>query len=118
MRADRICAACNSPRRMKVHSASAPDIPVNFDPTIEDYMVHDEVWERAGMGKRGHLHLRCLELRLRRRLTLADFTDYPVNNGIRFGFQLGKTEYGEDLGRHILELANTTGLEPVSKEDP
>ncbi len=113
----RCCASCGSPQRIEVYSRRE-DAYFEVDPTLEDYMVHDEVWERAGMGKQGFLHLRCLESRLRRRLTLADFTNYPVNNGIRFGFQLGKTEYGEELGRHILELANTTGLEPVFKEDP
>jgi hypothetical protein len=45
----------------------------------EWYMVHNEVWERAGM-KRGFLCIGCLEKRIGRRLRSADFTDAPVNN--------------------------------------
>ena len=36
----------------------------------------------------------CLESRLGRPLTLEDFTNRPVNDGIRFGFQLGKDSVG------------------------
>jgi hypothetical protein len=55
----------------------------------EDYMVHDEVWEAAGMppstimaygGNGDFLCVGCLEVRLGRRLTPADFTKVPINN--------------------------------------
>jgi hypothetical protein len=51
----------------------------------EWYMVHDHVWERAwGQISRGMpgdqiLCIGCLENRIGRRLTSADFTDAPVN---------------------------------------
>ena len=114
---NRCCAECGSPNRIEVYSR-AEDSHFELDPTLEDYMVRDEVWAKCGVGARGFLHLRCLEARLHRQLTLADFTSFPVNAAIRFGFDMGKREYGEDLGRRILEVANTTGLEPVSKEEP
>lgn len=44
----------------------------------EYYMVHDQVWEAAGLG-RGHLCIGCLEARLGRRLTPDDFTQARVN---------------------------------------
>lgn len=56
----------------------------------ETYMVNDEVWAAADMKKRGFLHLNCLELRLGRNLEIEDFTAWPVNNDIRFGYIMGK----------------------------
>jgi hypothetical protein len=47
----------------------------------EYYMVHREVWAAAGMLPRGGmLCVGCLEARLGRRLTAADFTSAPVND--------------------------------------
>ena len=44
------------------------------------YMVHDAVWEAAGMERfGGELCIDCLEKRLGRPLTGADFPDIPVN---------------------------------------
>lgn len=46
---------------------------------VEIYIVHDDVWEAAGLG-RGYLCVPCLEGRLGRPLTGADFpTDIPAN---------------------------------------
>jgi len=46
----------------------------------EYYMVHDSIWESAGMDKNGGmLCLDCLEKRLGRNLNESDFPDYPVN---------------------------------------
>jgi hypothetical protein len=52
----------------------------------ETYMVRDTVWEAAGMGRgwghgnaSGFLCVGCLEARLGRMLTPADFIDYPIN---------------------------------------
>jgi ribosomal protein L34E len=46
----------------------------------EYYMVHDSVWGDAGMNPyEGMLCIGCLEDRLGRRLTPADFTDAEVN---------------------------------------
>ena len=44
------------------------------------YMVHDYLWEKAGMDKDGGmLCILCLESRLGRLLTEYDFTGAPVN---------------------------------------
>lgn len=51
----------------------------------EYYMVHDRVWRAAGMSKKpgaGMLCIGCLEQRLGRTLTPADFTSYPINHGV------------------------------------
>jgi len=61
---------------------------------LENYMVHDKVWRKAGMRKTQFLHLFCLELKLNRNLKLDDFTTYPVNDSIRFGYLLGRKENG------------------------
>lgn len=47
----------------------------------EYYMVHNEVWAAAGMLPRGGmLCIGCLEARLGRWLTAADFAPVPVND--------------------------------------
>jgi hypothetical protein len=43
------------------------------------YVVHDHVWKAAGMEPDGFLHRACLERRLGRKLTPADYTNAPVN---------------------------------------
>ena len=55
------------------------------------FMVCDEVWKAAGMDYKGFLHLPCLEKRLGRPLALADFTDVPINDNIRFAYKMGKS---------------------------
>ena len=54
------------------------------------YMVHDSVWAAAGMpvntgthhaAKGRYLCIPCLQARLGRELTAADFTGAPVNRG-------------------------------------
>ncbi len=45
-------------------------------------MVHDHLWAAAGMGGEdgaGFLCIGCLEFRLGRELTAADFTDAMIN---------------------------------------
>lgn len=49
------------------------------DTQLEYYMVHDELWEEYGCDL-GVLCVGCLENRMNRQLTPADFTDYPVNS--------------------------------------
>lgn len=44
----------------------------------EQYMVHDEVWQAAGMTE-GFLCVRCIEQRLGRRLRREDFTTALIN---------------------------------------
>lgn len=50
------------------------------DTSDEYYMVHDELWIEANPDDEGMLCVLCLERRLGRRLTSADFTDAPVND--------------------------------------
>lgn len=45
----------------------------------EYYTVHDEVWLYANPQDYGMLCIGCLESRLGRVLTPADFPDYPIN---------------------------------------
>ncbi len=102
-----------SPRRMRfdVHPLACVDCEVDtldIDGQHEHYMVHDAVWNAAGMNKfprparpddiricdegepqlfcmtpvgliHEYLCIGCLERRLGRRLTSADFTDAPIN---------------------------------------
>jgi len=48
----------------------------------EYYMVHDAIWYRVTYGQEceGMLCIGCLEGRLGRGLTAADFTDCPLNH--------------------------------------
>lgn len=45
----------------------------------EYYMVHDHVWEGEAKMDKGMLCIGCLEVRIGRALTPADFIDAPVN---------------------------------------
>jgi hypothetical protein len=45
----------------------------------EWYMVRNELWASTGMND-GFLCIACLESRIGRRLTFADFPDVPVND--------------------------------------
>jgi len=57
----------------------------------EDYMVKNSIWNESG-SKRGEvLHLRCLEKRLGRLLTVEDFTEVPCNSLIFWAFERGHT---------------------------
>ena len=58
----------------------------------ESFMVTDGTWNQAGLGP-GVVHLDCLRERLAQRghaLTIQDFTPAPINNPIRFGFNLAE----------------------------
>lgn len=57
------------------------DCRVDTDALDEYYMVHDELWEAAGVPRDGGmLCVGCLEARLGRRLEARDFTGAPVND--------------------------------------
>jgi hypothetical protein len=45
----------------------------------EYYVVTDEIWMAANPDRAGMLCIGCLEKRIRRRLTPADFIDCPLN---------------------------------------
>lgn len=62
------------------------------------YMVRNEVWMSAWPTYKKdkisteiylELCLACLRERLNRPLTIDDFTDSPINDGVRVGFELG-----------------------------
>lgn len=59
---------------------------------LESYMVKKHVWDEAMDGREGFLHLRCLERRLCRRLTIEDFTDAPINDMLRYGYGMLEDE--------------------------
>jgi hypothetical protein len=72
----------------------------------EWYVVHDEVWQAAGMqddlGKQaGFLCIGCLETRIGRILTPADFIDAPIND----------LNDGRSSGRLISRLGGVSNLE-------
>ena len=58
----------------------------------DTYMVHDDVWAKAVPEdpKTGGVYIciKCMELRLKRPLSIVDFGNWPVNEPIRFGFEL------------------------------
>lgn len=58
----------------------------------DHYMVTRQVWrEEAGLPARNCLmHVHCLQAHLGRALTVADFTDVPVNANILFGYGLAR----------------------------
>jgi hypothetical protein len=79
------------------------------------YTVHDHLWDDAWPHHEEHksamlvrasdhrmphnmvhqyLCLSCLEKRLGRRLKIEDFDDAPINNAIRFAYQLGRESRG------------------------
>ncbi len=53
---------------------------VNTVESMEYYMVHDRVWDKAfGANRKGYSCIGCLEQALKRRLCRVDFTFFPVN---------------------------------------
>ena len=69
-------------RQLEVYQRlSCVDCSVNTLDNDEYYMVHDDLWNSAGMdGDGGMLCIGCLEARLGRELTSADFMDAPCNS--------------------------------------
>jgi hypothetical protein len=63
--------ACNDCGRETL--SLVPGVPT------EHYMVHDQLWQRAGL-ERGHLCIACLERRLGRQLARPDFPDVVIND--------------------------------------
>lgn len=68
-------------------------LPVHVPYRAEYYMVHNHIWEAAGMFgmDSGYLCIGCLENRLGRMVSREDFTDCRVNdlsysNNIRFAW--------------------------------
>ncbi len=57
------------------------------------WMVKDEVWEQiSDVVDDCILCMSCAERRLGRDFTIDDFTEFPINNVIRFGYEIGRKE--------------------------
>ena len=66
------------------------------------YIVHEEVWNAAGLKAEDSCCIECLSGRLGRDLNLSDFnTDAPINRllilGYRIGRRSGESGYVPDL---------------------
>lgn len=48
--------------------------------SAQSYMVNDEVWKEAGLLKSSNCCLRCLEIRLGRKLSKSDLINAPIND--------------------------------------
>jgi hypothetical protein len=55
------------------------DCSINTDTIDEYYMLRNEVWAQANPGIDGQLCISCVERRLSRTLTAADFTGGKIN---------------------------------------
>jgi len=75
--ADRLENAISHPRCADCGVELLPDTPPGSR-DWQHYMVHNQVWADAGRDD-GWLCIPCLETRLRRPLTGADFLDLPIN---------------------------------------
>jgi hypothetical protein len=64
------------------------------------WMVRPDVWAAASLCRGDICHLSCLAARLGRELTIADFPDVPLNNILRFGFEMGQREKAGKLADH------------------
>ncbi len=62
------------------HDCGVDTLPAEWGRNAEYYMVHDDVWAQASAHPHTFLCIGCLERRLRRRLTPADFTDAAIND--------------------------------------
>lgn len=72
-----------SPAALKYRCADCGAFP-------DDYMVEPEIWAEAGFATpKGFCCLACLEARLRRPLTLSDFSGCAANKTLLFGVMLG-----------------------------
>lgn len=61
------------------HDCGINTLPLSFPDRAEHYMVTDEIWKAHGC-ERGYLCIGCLEVRMGRMLTAADFSPVPLND--------------------------------------
>lgn len=74
------------------------DCGINTCDTDEYYMVHDHLWTSVGMAPDGGmLCIGCLEQRLSRKLTAADFSAAPINHA---NWNLHSARLNERLNTH------------------
>jgi hypothetical protein len=65
--------------RARCHDCHTETLSTAPGVRTEYYMVHDHIWEAAGMT-RGYLCIGCLEHRLGRELHRGDFTHAEIND--------------------------------------
>lgn len=59
----------------------------------DDYAVHDDLWRSAyGSSQAGFAHIRCLEKKLGRKLTVSDFKNALVNAALLWAFERASEE--------------------------
>jgi hypothetical protein len=51
----------------------------------EPYMIQFALWKKVAKKQNGFMCISCVESKLKRKLTIEDFIDAPINRGI-FGF--------------------------------
>lgn len=74
---------CPTRREAEEAFAAGTEPTMSYDQRCEVYIVHDHVWQRAGMelGYAGCLCISCLERRIGRRLRPEDFPSHVFNDG-------------------------------------
>lgn len=77
------------------------DCPDNTHLIREYYMVHDAVWANSGVEPHGGmLCIGCLEMRIGRVLTPADFTLAPINSPFLLWNPRSERLYDRLIGIH------------------
>lgn len=93
---------CTAAVRMAAHKAGEPQPPQWYcmdcnKPYPGWFEVTDELWNKMGFEHywTGIICISCFEkrmiVRLKRVYALTDFTDSPLNDGVRMGYVIGKT---------------------------
>jgi hypothetical protein len=85
-----------------VHRVDCVDCGVDTINAREYYIVRDEVWPLDPCG--GMLCVGCLEERIGRRLTPADFTDCPLNTNDRRSSKRLRSRLGPDWTVSAVEM--------------
>lgn len=77
------------------------DCAVNTAKIEERYSLKNEVWQQANPRIKGMLCVGCVEKRLGRELTCADFTDVPLNGWKCQSERLRKRVEGLKFKKHL-----------------
>ena len=79
----------------------------------EYYTLKDEVWAEANPDIDGMLCIACIEKRIGRQLTAADFpSDVPLNTAVRLGDWKGSPQLLEAMNRGSTNEANSNLRKP------
>jgi hypothetical protein len=79
-----VAKSMNASNRAEAERSCCVDCGDNTLKIREHFMVHDEVWAKAGMNPNGGmLCIGCLERRIGRKLCRDDFIDAPINKYAR-----------------------------------